>query len=113
MDKVKRYRRLIRDLLSKYADLINRNSLGDQEAQIVVDEQHDQYLLVISGWRNKHRLHSDVVHVRLLNGKFRIEHDGLENGITPDLLAAGVPREDIVLAFHHPDLRPLTEFAVG
>ncbi len=112
MDKMMRYRRLMRDLLSKYADLINRNPIGDQEAQIVVDEQHDQYLLVISGWRNKRRLHSDVVHVRLQNGKFRIEHDGLENGITPDLLAAGVPREDIVLAFHHPDLRPLTEFAV-
>jgi hypothetical protein len=29
------------------------------------------------------------------------------------LLEANIPQEDIVLAFHHPQLRPLTEFAVA
>jgi hypothetical protein len=30
-----------------------------------------------------------------------------------ELLAAGIPREDIVLAFHPAELRHLTGFAVG
>jgi hypothetical protein len=32
--------------------------------------------------------------------------------IAAELLKAGVPREDIVLCFQPPDMRPLTEFAV-
>jgi hypothetical protein len=32
--------------------------------------------------------------------------------VVDDLLAAGVPKQDIVLGFHHPSKRPLTEFAI-
>jgi hypothetical protein len=31
----------------------------------------------------------------------------------PDLLAEGIPKEDIVLGFHHPKRRKYTEFAVS
>ena len=34
-----------------------------------------------------------------------------EEGITTDLLQAGVPKEDIVLAFQAPEERQFTEFA--
>ena len=34
-----------------------------------------------------------------------------EEGIATDLLEAGVPKEDIVLAFQPPDVRRFTEFA--
>ncbi|MEZ4861109.1 MAG: element excision factor XisI family protein [Caldilineaceae bacterium] len=51
--------------------------------------------------------------MRLHNDKFYIEVDGTEQGIATDLLEAGVPKEDIVLAFHHPAMRPYTEFAVA
>lgn len=37
----------------------------------------------------------------------------MEDGIVDRLLEAGVPKEDIVLAFHHPLLRSRTEFAVA
>ncbi len=42
-----------------------------------------------------------------------IEEDWTEGGIATDLLEAGVPKEDIVLAFHPPKMRPYTEFAVA
>ena len=42
-----------------------------------------------------------------------IEEDWTEEGITSYLLAAGVPKEDIVLGFHAPEVRPNTEFAVA
>jgi len=29
-----------------------------------------------------------------------------------DLIAAGIPKDKIVLGFHSPDVRPYTEFAV-
>ncbi|MBD2413457.1 XisI protein [Nostoc calcicola FACHB-3891] len=40
-----------------------------------------------------------------------MQHDGTEVGIATLLLEQGVPREDIVLAFHSPYMRQFTEFA--
>lgn len=36
-----------------------------------------------------------------------------EEGIANELLRKGVPKEDIVLAFHPPDVRKYTEFATA
>jgi hypothetical protein len=36
----------------------------------------------------------------------------METGVANDLIAAGVPQEDIVLAFHSEYMRQFTEFAV-
>ena len=65
------------------------------------------------GWAEQRRIRGTTVYVRIRNDKFWIEEDWLENGITTDLLNAGVPKEDIVLAFQPPEMRPLTEFAVA
>lgn len=111
--KLDQYRSIIKEILRKYADLINRNPLPDQETEVVFDEERDHYMLVTVGWAGKRRVRAYTVYVRLKNGKFWIEDDGLENGIATDLLEAGVPNEDIVLAFHHPKMRPYTEFATA
>ena len=42
-----------------------------------------------------------------------IEEDGTEVGLTNELLDAGVPTEDIALAFHPPELRHLTDSAAA
>lgn len=47
------------------------------------------------------------------NGKVWIQHDGTESGIAGELLEAGIPRDHIVLAFHHPSKRQYTSFAVA
>ena len=46
------------------------------------------------------------------DGKVWIQHDGTEDGIAEELVEAGVPREHIVLAFHPPDVRKHTPYAV-
>jgi hypothetical protein len=43
-----------------------------------------------------------TVYVRIRDRKFWIEEDWTEDGIATDLVRAGVPKEDIVLAFHEP-----------
>lgn len=113
MDKVAHYRQLIVKTLNRYAELLNRSSSAHQEATVVSDPDNDHYLLTLLGWRGNQRIKGNVVHIRLHDAKVWIEEDGLEYGIAPDLVEAGIPKEDIVLAFYHPDLRPLTEFAVA
>ena len=70
-------------------------------------------MLETVGWANRQRIWNTTVYVRLREGKLWIEIDWTEAGIATELLDAGVPKEDIVLAFHHPSMRPYTEFAVA
>ena len=84
-----------------------------REVLLVFNEESDNYLLLKLGWQDKRRIWGTSLHVRIQNGKFWIEEDGLEDGFATDLLEAGVPKEGIVLAFHHPNIRPYTEFAVA
>ena len=79
----------------------------------VFDEGQDHYFLHTIGWRDIERIWNTSLYIRLHEGKFWIEIDWTEEGIAADLLAAGVPKEDIVLAFHHPSMRQFTEFAVA
>ncbi|NUM46147.1 MAG: XisI protein [Anaerolineales bacterium] len=112
MDKMKKYREIVKNIFAHYEELFNRYPVSNQETEIIFDEKRDQYLLLTVGWKQKRRIWGATLHVRLQDGKIWIEEDGLEDGITPDLLEAGVPKEDIVLGFHHPEVRPFTEFAV-
>jgi len=42
-----------------------------------------------------------------------LEHYRQEEGITQELLAVGIPKQAIVLAFYRPERCTLTEFAVA
>ncbi|BBC25815.1 element excision factor XisI family protein [Pseudanabaena sp. ABRG5-3] len=46
------------------------------------------------------------------NDKIWIHYDGIEDSVTEDLVAAGVPKEKIVLGFYPPDVRVHTGYAV-
>ncbi len=52
-----------------------------------------------------------TVYIRLRDGKLWIEEDWTEDGIATDFVAAGIPKEDIVLAFHEPTMRQYIDFA--
>lgn len=113
MDKLIEYRRIIKQLLLRYAELIGRRPKPGKDFEVVFDEERDHYMLISVGWSGQQRVRGTTVYVRLRNGKFWIEEDWLEQGIASDLLEHGVPKQDIVLAFQPPDMRPLTEFAVA
>ena len=113
MDKLTRYRHLVKKLLSEHAELINRQPTPGLETECIFDEERDQYMLFTVGWSQRRRVRSTSIYVRLRNGKIWIEDDMTEEGVACRLLEAGVPREDIVLGFQPPEMRPLTEFAVA
>ena len=78
----------------------------------VFDEERNHYHLMTVGWNGERRIRGSILHIDLKNDKIWIQHDGTEEGIANDLLARGVPKEDIVLAFHSPYRRQLTGYAV-
>ncbi len=114
MDKLTKYRTLIKKLLNDYLELINRTPIPEGiETEVIFDEERDHYMLLNVGWSRRKRFRGTTLYLRLRDDKIWVEEDWLEDGIVKDLLTAGVPKEDIVLAFHHPDIRPLTKFAVA
>jgi len=111
--KINQYRSFIKRTLTHYEELINRRPAPGQETEVVLDEARDHYLLHTIGWQGTKRVWDTTLYVRIRAEKIWIEIDWTENGLATDLLKAGVPKEDIVLAFHHPEIRPHTEFAVA
>ncbi len=111
MDKLESYRATIQEILKQRAIV----PLGDTEveAQMVFDTKNDHYQLVHTGWQDDNRLYGCMVHVDIKNGKFWIQYDGTEQGVANELVERGVPKEDIVLAFHAPYKRPYTGFAAN
>ncbi len=110
MDKLTQYRKLIQDIMEEYAAM--KPSYGDIEMEVVADTQRDHYQLLSIGWNKLERIHGTLLHVDIQNGKIWIQYDGTEEGIAHRLVAHGVPKSDIVLAFHPPYKRPYTDFAV-
>jgi XisI protein len=106
-----RYRQTIETVLSEYASL--PYSYAPIEAEVVFDRTRDRYLWMDVGWDKDRRIHGCLVHIDLIDGKIWIQRDGTEDGIAADLERAGIPKEDIVLGFRPPELRPYTGYAVA
>jgi hypothetical protein len=102
-------RQLIEKTLVEYARV--PYSRGDVRLQTVFDRDQDHYLLMLNGWEGVRRVHGCLVHVDIIDGKFRIQRDGTEYGIAQELLDAGLPKECIVLAFRSLEKRRLSDFA--
>ena len=111
MDKLTEYPKLIKRILTECVELSDRRPQPDIETFLITDVQNGHYMWMNLGWQNGERITGMTVYVRIRDRKFWIEEDWTEDGIATDLLQAGVPREDIVLAFHPPRLRQFTQFA--
>jgi hypothetical protein len=113
MDREMKYCDLIKRGLSDYRAWSNQGRKDDIVAMCAFDDEAGQYLLVRVGWEGKRRFRQIVLHLRLHEGKIWIETDDTYDGFATELLKAGVPNSDIVLAFHPPHLRQYTDFAVA
>jgi len=111
MDSLTELRKNLVKILKEYTEI--PYAYGDLQCRLIVSEDRNQYLLITQGWEGDVQVHSCLVHLEIIGDKVWIHRDGLEDGIAEDLLRAGVPKSQIVLGFHPPDVRPHTEFAVG
>lgn len=105
------YRRSIRQILETYHQY--RPAYGDVEMELIIDEEHDHYQLMSVGWNNLYRIHGILIHIDIRDDQIWIQHDGTEAGVANELVELGVPKADIVLAFHAPYKRPYTGFGIG
>ena len=110
MDRVTRYREIVRRVIEQYASY--KPSHGQINTEVIVDPTRDHYELMHVGWDGQRRVHASVIHIDIIDGKVWIQYDGNSWPVADELTAAGIPREDIVLGFHPPELRQYTDYAV-
>lgn len=90
-------REVVKQVILRYAQL--RPSHGNIRLDTVFDEIQDHYALMQVGWDRERRVKGNLIYVTLHDGQVYIEYDGMEHGITQDLVDQGIPESQIVLAF--------------
>jgi XisI protein len=115
MDKLTQYRHIIQTTLNRYYEITSTQTPSSISTEVserlAFDPDQDQYLWFRFGWDDKKRVQHIIMYLCIKNGKVWVEEDSTNLCVVDDLLAAGIPQTDIVLGFHHPSKRTLTEFA--
>ena len=115
MDKITHYRPAIHEVMQ---GLVKPNrqeqpQYEEYDTQLVMDDERGHYYLVSVGWRGYQREHAISVHIDVKGDKVWIQADWTDLILAEQLVEKGVPKEDIVLAFHAPYRRPYTGYAVA
>ncbi|MEZ4775153.1 MAG: XisI protein [Bacteroidia bacterium] len=111
MEKVARYQKLIRELLEEWAEV--RESEENVENQVIVDTIQNHFQLVRVGWVGDKYIFSPMIHFDIKNDKIWLQANFTDADVARELVDKGVPRQDIVLGFQPPYVRPHTEYGVA
>jgi hypothetical protein len=112
MDTREHYRDIIEQVLIPYAE--RRYSGEDITNEAVFDRERGRFIVASVGWQGYRRVQQNLLHIDLVGDKVWIQRDGTEDGIAGELEAAGIPKSQIVLAFHRAEDRALLpEYAIA
>lgn len=111
MAKVEQYRQYIQKLLMKYGNY--QPSGEDIEVQLIFDSERDHYQILDIGWDGYDRIYNCVMHLDIKNEKIWIQRNTTDIQIAQELVAMGVPKEDIVLGLQPPYKRQYTKYGVA
>lgn len=111
MDKLDNYRKIINDVLQYHANI--PYSQGEIDCLLIVSEDRNHFLLMNNGWNDLQRIHGCLVHIEIIGDSVWILRDGIEDGVTDELVARGIPKDKIVLGFQPPEVRQYTGYGVA
>ena len=105
MDPISKYQAIVVDVITNSNYYRYPSPNPNVETLFYQDEKRGRCLLYATGWSGQKAISNVILAVRIKEGKIWIDEDATEEGIATALLEAGIPEEDIVLAFQHPFLR--------
>ncbi|ABA22921.1 fdxN element excision controlling factor protein [Trichormus variabilis ATCC 29413] len=111
MDKLTHYRQLVQNILNDYGE--QKPSHSNIEVETIFDKERDHYQIVNVGWEGQNWVHSCIIHIDIKCEKIWLQWNSTEDDIAANLVAAGVPKKDIVLGFQSPFMRQFTDYAVS
>ncbi|MGA1622970.1 MAG: XisI protein [Synechocystis sp.] len=111
MEKLQKYRQIIREILTEQAHPYTLSN--DVTTEIIFDSEHDHYQLSYIGWHDQKRIFNVILHLDIKDEKIWIQHNGTETAIAQVLTNKGVLPTDIVLGFHSPFKRQFSGYATA
>jgi hypothetical protein len=94
-------------------ECVRRYATPDARMFTVFDRDDRHFLVMEEGWNGNKRIHTAFVHIERQEGQILIQQDYTNHGIANDLVAAGIPKENIILAYKPPALRSEVEYAAA
>jgi hypothetical protein len=90
---LEQWREILEKILKYYASLPYR--YGNVTNQVIVSRDllaaalrdRNHFMLVHEGWENHRRIYGTITHAKIRDGKIWIHYDGIEDGITDELVA--------------------------
>jgi XisI protein len=111
MDKLAKYQELVEGLIRRYAEADRPQA--EIETQLLIDTERGHYQWWNIGWRGFDRIYRCNIHLDIKDGKIWLQENWTEADPAAELVALGVPREDIVLGLQPPGKRPYTDYGVA
>ena len=110
MYKITKYQNIIVDYLTEFANFGSIRS--GIEKEVIADRERNHFQFVTTGWQDRSNFVYIVgLHLDIKDGKVWIWQNNTDAFVGDDLVERGIPKSDIVLAFHAPQERQYTGFA--
>lgn len=110
MGSLENYREIVKQLLSKYAQLPTADN--DVRNETIFDLENDRYILLSLGWFKRRRIHHCVMHIDIIDDQLWIQANNTDCLIAEELVEAGIPSDAIVLGLQPPEVRAYTAYGV-
>jgi XisI protein len=112
MDKIKNYSNIVQKVLENFV-AERQNGRSEVQTLLICDAIRDHYQIVRMGWRNGQQVFNVIFHIDIINNKIWVQRNMSDYDIVGDIEAQGVGKDEIVLAFHTPIMRPHTGYATA
>ena len=112
LTKVEEYYKVLHPILAEHCGLIEK-AKDSTTTQLIINREQTRYLVITEGWVDKKHIHALIFDCEIRESKIWLHHDGLDHGVVEVLVAAGIAKSDIVLAFHPPHIRKHTGYGIG
>ena len=112
MDKTTRYRNIIIDYLNEFVNF--GKPRPGIEKEVIADCERNHFQFVTRGWQDRKTFVYIVgLHLDIKDEKIWIWQNNTDAFVGDELVERGVLKSDIVLAFHAPQERQYTGFAMA
>lgn len=112
MGKLKKYQDILVDYLKEYSKIKPAN-LPNIESYTIIDRENNHFQLLQLGWQDEDYIFTVVLHFDIKDGKVWFQRNITDRDVVDELMEMGIAKQDIILGFRYPKIRPYTGFAVA
>jgi len=97
MDKIKKYRKILKDILVKHSKIKFEN-MPLVKSEVIIDADKKHFILMDIGWSNLGFIHKWVFHFEIKKDKIYLHKNSTDFDIIKALIENEIPKDDIVIS---------------